>query len=89
MPVNWKDPSAFTRLLAAMVAAQDMKVGMLVALPYHIKVLSLSAMIYHPLFAHLGFGHASLHIHTLYSLLSCSSPNIYKNNLDTHFTARL
>ena len=26
MPVNWKDPEAFTRLLAAMVAAQDMKV---------------------------------------------------------------
>ena len=26
MPVNWKDPKAFTRLLAAMVAAQDMKV---------------------------------------------------------------
>ncbi|CAD6575506.1 MAG: hypothetical protein ASARMPREDX12_002336 [Alectoria sarmentosa] len=25
MPVNWKDPDAFTRLLAAMVAAQDMK----------------------------------------------------------------
>ncbi|KAF6231282.1 hypothetical protein HO173_010425 [Letharia columbiana] len=25
MPVNWKDPEAFTRLLAAMVAAQDMK----------------------------------------------------------------
>lgn len=85
MPVNWKDPSAFTRLLAAMVAAQDMKVGMLVALPYHIKVL----MIYHPLFSHLRFVHASLHIRTLYSLLSCPSPNIYKNNLDTQFTARL
>ena len=27
MPVNWKDPDAFTRLLAAMVAAQDMKVS--------------------------------------------------------------
>ena len=26
MPVNWKNPDAFTRLLAAMVAAQDMKV---------------------------------------------------------------
>lgn len=25
MPVNWKDPDAFPRLLAAMVAAQDMK----------------------------------------------------------------
>ena len=47
MPVNWKDPSAFTRLLAAMVAAQDMKVGMLVALPYHIRVLPMFAMIYY------------------------------------------
>ena len=27
MPVNWKEPDAFTRLLAAMVAAQDMKVS--------------------------------------------------------------
>ena len=26
MPVDWKNPKAFTRLLAAMVAAQDMKV---------------------------------------------------------------
>ena len=26
MPVNWKEPDAFSRLLAAMVAAQDMKV---------------------------------------------------------------
>lgn len=26
MPVNWKDPKAFERLLAAMVAAQEMKV---------------------------------------------------------------
>ena len=26
MPVNWKDPEAFTRLLASMVAAQDLKV---------------------------------------------------------------
>ncbi|KAL8921999.1 MAG: hypothetical protein Q9208_005453 [Pyrenodesmia sp. 3 TL-2023] len=25
MPVNWKDPEAFQRLLAAMVAAQDLK----------------------------------------------------------------
>ena len=32
MPVNWKDPKAFERLLAAMVAAQEMNVGELTAL---------------------------------------------------------
>lgn len=44
MPVNWKDPEAFTRLLAAMVAAQDMKVcSQLYFVPCQVPALIMPA----------------------------------------------
>ena len=44
MPVNWKDPEAFTRLLAAMVAAQDMKVCSEFSLPHTISSSLFSSL---------------------------------------------
>ena len=47
MPVDWKHKDSFTRLLAAMVAAEDMKVQSMLAFyslkpKYHSSVAALS-----------------------------------------------